>query len=55
LGNNLSAVKETKMAEYTEDNKAETFWQNLESKVEIEKAKLALQETSDDGPPVDKW
>ena len=44
------------MAEYTEDNKAETFWQNLESKVEIEEAKKALQETSaDDGPPVDKW
>ena len=42
------------MAEYTEDNKAETFWQNLESKVEIEEAKKALQE-SEDGPPVDKW
>lgn len=47
------------MPEYmNEENKAETFWQNLETKVDsLEEAKQALQEVDggEGGGPVDKW
>ncbi|HJP90580.1 MAG TPA: hypothetical protein VJ875_01405 [Pyrinomonadaceae bacterium] len=41
------------MAETYEENNAETFWQNLQSKADSEEIKKALEQNPDG--PVEKW